>query len=484
MLKIYWVGVLALVGVACSAPKPQPNVLILLADDLGYADLGSYGGVAATPHLDALAGEGTTFTNCYSGAPNCSPARVSLLTGKMPFRSGMYSYRPPHHVMHLPDEEVTMAEVFELAGYQTAHFGKWHLSCLPQDTTLMQPQPDEQGFHYSIGTENNSEPSHFNPVNFVKNGEPMGTLQGYSSHLLVDQIEEWFDRIYQPEQPFMMYVPFHEPHAKVVSPPELEAHYADFDPKSAAYFASIENMDLAIGRLLALLKQKGLYDNTIVFFASDNGSYRYESNGNLRGKKGEVYDGGIKVPAILRLPAANAGKKTTLRRVTEPVWFPDLLPTLARFSALEVPGFSELDGVDISPLVEGKPIVREKHMMWFFYRSSPELAVRMGQYSLLAKTYDTLPRTHYMTDQDMAFIENMKPVTYELFDLDSDPGQQRDIAREKPVVLQEMIDKSQAYFRQAKSKARKWEGLPVYNPSRAFHNKEEEYQANKKRFAR
>src|SRR5690606_24853047 len=146
------------------------NVLIILADDMGYRDLNSFGGVANTPNLDALAAKGLKFTNCYAGAPNCSPSRVSLLTGRIPARAGMYSYRPPGSVMHLPDKEITLAELLKSAGYQTAHFGKWHLGALPGDTNPKQPQPQQQGFDYSFGTENNAEPSHLNPINFIRNG--------------------------------------------------------------------------------------------------------------------------------------------------------------------------------------------------------------------------------------------------------------------------------------------------------------------------
>ena len=154
--------------ISCNMKRPkQPNVLILLADDMGYTDLSCYGGKAKSPNLDRLAENGIKFTNFYAPAPNCSPSRTGLLTGRMPSRVGMYSYRRDFHTMHLPDSEITIAELLKENGYQTAHFGKWHLSCLPQDSSLNQPQPVDQGFEYSLGTENNAIPSHLNPKNFA-----------------------------------------------------------------------------------------------------------------------------------------------------------------------------------------------------------------------------------------------------------------------------------------------------------------------------
>jgi len=129
----------------------------MIADDMGYGDLECYGGISKTPNLNRLAKNGLRFTDFYAAASNCSPSRVGLLTGRSPARVGMYSYRPPNHPMHLRDGEVTIAEVLKDQGYQTSHIGKWHLGCLPQDSTLNHPQPHEQGFETSLGTENNSQ---------------------------------------------------------------------------------------------------------------------------------------------------------------------------------------------------------------------------------------------------------------------------------------------------------------------------------------
>lgn len=469
---------LALLSVPLSAGD-RPNVLIMLADDMGYGDLGSFGGRAITPNIDRLAAEGVKFEECYSGAPNCSPARVSLMTGRMPTRAGMYSYRPPGSTMHLRGEETTMAEVMLAAGYQTAHVGKWHLSCLPQDPALNQAQPHEQGFQYSLGTENNAEPSHLNPINYVRNGVEIGEQKGYSCQLLADEVETWFDTVYDDDKPFLLYVPFHEPHAKIATPPELSAQYPDLDQKSADYFGNIQHLDMAVGRILAALKSRGVDDNTLIFFGSDNGSYRMGSNGNLRGLKGGVYEGGIKVPGIFHFPRKFAGGRVT----RTPMWFPDLLPTVAAFTDAEVPPELALDGIDLRPLlIEGREPDRAQPLLWYFYRSSPEAAMRHGDYNLIARSSDDQRRTHPIVAEDMHFVKTVRPEFFELYNLATDPGQRHDLAAAMPVKLREMKTKFWPLFEASRADGPDWEGLPPAETYRASHNKPAEFRRNQERF--
>ena len=195
-LKLYlFCSLLFLIG--CSFPKvvkPMPNIIFLLADDMGYGDVNFIGNATETPNLNRLAAEGVFFNNFYSAAPNCSPSRVGLLTGKAPEKTGMYSYRPANHPMHLPDEESTVAELLKTKGYQTAHFGKWHLGALPNDPKLNHPQPGQQGFDYSFGTEMNARPSHLNPNNFVRNGKPVGIIEGYACQIVSKEGIDWLSR--------------------------------------------------------------------------------------------------------------------------------------------------------------------------------------------------------------------------------------------------------------------------------------------------
>ena len=481
---------------ACNSSKTEtavskPNILIMLADDMGYADLGSYGGMASTPHLDSLTTSGIRFTNFYAGAPNCSPSRVSLLTGRIPFRSGMYSYRPPNHVMHLPDREVTMAEMLKDQGYQTAHIGKWHLGCLqpstcwssspttPGDSLLHQPQPVDQGFDYSLGTENNAEPSHLNPVNFIRNGKALGEVKGYSCQLLADEAGSWLEKEHQADRPFFMYVTFHEPHRKVASPPELVAKYPDQKKTDAEYFANIENLDLAVGRILNNLKSRGLLDNTLVVFLSDNGPYRMGSQGDLRGLKGEVYDGGIKVPGIFSFPEVFEGGRV----VSTPAWFQDILPTVKAMSGGILPDDRPYDGVSLLPLLENdKRFTRANPMFWAFYRSLPELALRKDDYMLVARTADSLNRTHWVADVDMSFIKTMRPEFFELYNVKEDEGQQNDLADEQPEKAEELKKELMKLLGEVQAEGPDWEGLPAYDADRANHNKPGEFERNKEQF--
>ena len=398
--------------------KP-PNIIILLADDLGYGDLGCYGGAANTPNLDRLAKEGIRFTDFYSAASNCSPARAGLLTGRSPAKVGMYNYMPPNHPMHLRGVEITIAEMLKKKAYHTGHFGKWHLSCLPQNPALNQAQPDEQGFDYSLGTANNAMPSHLNPVNFVRNGTPVGEMQGYSCDIVVDEAIKWLGSFSAATDPFMLYVAFHEPHKKVASPPDLVAKYPSWPKLDAEYLANVENMDQAIGDLLAGLKSMGLDDNTLILFASDNGSYRTGSNGPLLGGKSFVYEGGIRVPGILHWK----GKIKAEQVIDEPVCLTDMMPTVCELVGIPHPAKSTLDGTSLLPLIAGEKFQRTKPLSWFYYRTTPEIAMRIGDFSILGRDLDTTRHTHPTTAPDMDYIKQMTIEDFEIYNLKKDIGQ-------------------------------------------------------------
>ncbi|MCK5469868.1 MAG: sulfatase-like hydrolase/transferase, partial [Cyclobacteriaceae bacterium] len=234
----------------------RPNIVILMADDMGYIDAECYGGPIKTPNINRLANEGMRFTDFYSAAPNCSPARTGLLTGRTPSRVGVYDYLAPNSPMHLPKGEITIAEMLKEVGYETCHVGKWHLSAWTRDG-MKGPKPDEQGFDYWFAVDNNAVPSHLNPVNFERNGEKVGPLEGYSCQLVVDEAITWLDDFHKKSNPFFLNVWFNEPHAKIASPPELIKEYEQYG-KDAEYLANVANMDKAIGKLLQYLDEKGL----------------------------------------------------------------------------------------------------------------------------------------------------------------------------------------------------------------------------------
>lgn len=419
---------------SCTTPEePEyPNILIILADDMGYQDPGYMGGMAQTPNLDSLSREGIMFTRFYSGAPNCSPSRVALLTAKIPSRAGMYNYRDVNSSMHLRKEEYILPEMLKAAGYQTTIMGKWHLGALGPGSKFDHPQPPEHGFDYFFATENNAMPSHLNPVNFIRNGAEAGEVEGYSCQILADELIQWFSKEYDPTRPFFHYIAFHEPHKKIASPPELIKNYPGLGNEDAEYMANLENLDKAIGRIISYLKENDLADNTLIFFTSDNGPWREGSQGNLRGKKSFVWEGGIRVPAILAWPEGNLKN----RKVDEPAWIGDIYPTIS--SILGKEDKEDIDGQNLLPLLKGDAFDREKPLLWFFYRTYPELAYRKGNYNMVAFSNDTLRHTHFFTRRDMDFLGDIEFVDYELYDLELDPNQTRDISAEHPELFEEM----------------------------------------------
>ena len=233
-----------------------PNIILMVADDLGYNDLSSYRNAnpgqaekpptTQTPYIDQLADEGMRFTNFYCGAAVCSPSRSAILTGRNATRNGIYNWIPPGQPMHLRAEEVTIAEMLKVKNYQTAHFGKWHLTA----EGMGQPLMNDQGYDYSFFTYNNANPSHENPVNFFRNGKPVGELIGYASHLVVDEAIRWLEENKGSEDPFYINVWFNEPHEKVAAPDSL-ANRHDYNKE---YYGCIENMDYAVGKITNFLK--------------------------------------------------------------------------------------------------------------------------------------------------------------------------------------------------------------------------------------
>ena len=437
-------GALSLLGGSHSSPfrtsrhVKKPNIIIICADDLGYGDLGCYGGLAKTPNLDAFAKEGIRLTTCYAGAPNCSPSRASLLTGRFPVRCGIYSYIPartrlPTHPMHLPKREMTLARLLKQADYATCHVGKWHLSKLNSN----QPQPKDHGFDYSFGTDNNAEPSHQNPMNFIRNGIPVGKMEGYSCQIVADEAINWLQKQTQshPDKPFFLYVAFHEPHVPLASPPGMTDQYQDANEKDRLYYANIQNMDDAVGRLLRTLNKMGLRKNTLVFFTSDNGPWRDGSQGGLRDKKGTVYEGGVRVPGLLRWPGVvEAGRMSD-----EPVHGADILPTICTVTKVPIPKDRVIDGESIMPLLKGKSWKRSKPMYWYFYRAKPQLALRDGDWVLVGyQKHSKMPSSHPMIEEDIDFIKNAQWDRFELYHLTTDLKQQNDLASNERDRLEAM----------------------------------------------
>ena len=437
-MALRWMSVLLLCGALSAQEASKPNIVLIMLDDSGWTDFGCYGSQIETPRIDRFAKEGMRFTDCHAPAPNCSPSRAGILTGRTPSRVGMYSYRPPNHVMHLRDEEITVAELLKKQGYRTGHFGKWHLSTL---LNKEQASPAAQGFDHSLGTDNNASPNHLNPTNFVRNGRKVGRLEGYSCQIVVNEAIDWLNKINAKEAPFFACIWYHAPHTPIASPPELVRKYQTKFPQlnrqAATYYANIENVDIATGRLLDHLKKIGMDDNTFVMITSDNGGVNAFSNQGLRGKKSHVWEGGHRVPGIFRWPGViPADTKSDV-----PISGIDFLPTVCSFAGAELPQGHRIDGTNIADLLTGKTktLTRKTPLYWFFYRMNPGLALRDGRWALIADTNDAQrPKTHPLIAKDMPFIKKSKPVKFMLYDLRAELKQRSDVATQHSEIFDRM----------------------------------------------
>jgi len=372
------------------ASDGRPNMVIALCDDLGYGDLGCYGHPhIQTPNLDRLAHEGVKLADCYAAAPVCSPARVGILTGRTPYRCGVYDWIPANNPMHLRKQEVTVATLLKNSGYATCHVGKWH--CNGKFNSSEQPQPNDHGFEHWFSTQNNAGPSHHNPNNFVRNGEPVGELKGYSSSLIVREAIDWLKNRWDRKRPFCLFVWFHAPHEPIATGPEFMQMYEG--KKEAIYYGNVTQMDHEFGRLMETLDEMKLRDTTFVMFTSDNGPetlkrYRgahrsFGSPGPLRGMKLHMYEGGIRVPGIVRWP----GRVKAGSICKEPVNGTDILPTLCAMAGVRAPTDRPIDGTSILPVFKSKPLRRKVPLYWRYDRALSKpftVAMRQGNYKILA----------------------------------------------------------------------------------------------------
>jgi len=365
----------------------RPNVVLFLADDLGSKDLRCYGGPVKTPNLDFLAKRGVRFTSFHAGAAVCSPSRATFLTGRQHLRTGVYGVlQDSTHDAHLLEREVTIAEILSQNGYRTAHFGKWHLGM--SLGKRVKPDISEHGFDYWFGLFNGANPSHKNPTNFMRNGERVGPLKGYSCQLIIDDAIEWLKRD-EKKKPFLMNIWFNEPHSVLAAPDHIVGQYGEIGDSSALYSGTVDNMDRSIGRLVTELEARNLLDDTIIIFSSDHGSYREDRNGGLKGNKGSNFQGGLLSPGIFFWPKGFAGGRVE----DESCGAVDLLPTLCGLVGVDKPKGVHLDGEDLTPLLkEKKPLARQQPLFWYNPEGWPTAAVRLGDYTLVGFRDYEFPR--------------------------------------------------------------------------------------------
>ena len=360
----------------------SPNIVFILADDLGYGDLGCYGHrVISTPNLNHLASEGTKFNQFYAPSPLCSPSRAGMLTGRTPFRTGIKSWIPENDNIYLTSKELTIPTLLKNQGYSTFFGGKWHLNGGLENRN--HPQPEDHGFDYWMGTHNFTLPTHKDPNNFYRNGKPLGPLTGFAAQIVMDEAIKWVADV-SKETPFFMFLSLHEPHSEIASPELFNRQYAEYtagpidlehlsDRGPGEYYANVSHLDHQVGRLLDSLDSLELTENTLIIFTSDNGPvtnqwrYWWEVNmygetGGLRGRKADLFEGGIRVPCIIKYPGViSPGTESHV-----PLHGYDLLPTICAITKIPVPQDRSLDGMDFSPIFKGHALERKEPLFWAF----------------------------------------------------------------------------------------------------------------------
>ncbi len=442
--------ILGMLWLPVIAQAERPNVIVMVADDLGWADVGFHGNTEIdTPSLDRIANEGVQLDRFYT-TPICSPTRAALMTGRDPMRLGVaYAVIMPWHNHGIHPEETFLPELFLEAGYQTAMIGKWHLGHAQQTY-----HPNNRGFEHFYG-HLHTEVGFFPPFanqggkDLQRNGVSIDD-EGYESFLLADEASRYI-RERDKERPFFMYMPFIAPHTPLDAPQDLQDKYADINTNleparsrqtdftrttsklmmmpsaRPMYAAVVDGMDQAIGKVLKTLDDEGIADNTIVLFFSDNGGAAYSVGGAdnvpLRGGKGETFEGGIRVVAAVRWPDGfPAGSK-----MTSIMSAMDVLPTLAAAANIEVSTNFSIDGRSMLPAIkDGVKMPRQDYL--FFASETPI----KGHYNL------TVFNDEWKLVQEQIQGQTSIDITNYLFRISEDPYEYHNLAQQYPDVVAEL----------------------------------------------
>ncbi len=433
------------------AAERQPNIVYIIADDAGYGDLGCYGQEKfATPNIDRMAAEGMRFTQHYAGNTVCAPSRCSLMTG---YHSGHAYIRgnrehKPVGQEPIPDETITVAEVLAKAGYRTGMFGKWGLG-----SPGSQGDPTNQGFDEMFGYNCQRNAHNYYPT-FLFHGRERVELDGktYSHDLILDQAKQFIRQ--NADRPFFCYLPVTIPHASMHVPEEYVAPFRKKFPQFedrigryagprvrnpiAAFAGMMVKLDEGVGEVLALLKELGIDDHTVVMFTSDNGPHHegghdpvfFDSNGPLRGFKRDLTEGGIRVPLIVRWPG-HIEPASTSSHISA---FWDVMPTACELVGTATP--QGIDGISFLPTLLGHSDRQEQHeyLYWEFYEQGGKRAVRLGRWKAIELD---LQRT---------------PSPIQLYDLDQDLGEEKDVAADHP----DIVARAREVFRQAHTPSELW----------------------------
>ncbi len=441
-----------------ATPAERPNVVLILADDLGWTDLACFGSdLHETPHLDQLAREGMKFTQNYSACTVCSPTRAALMTGKYPARLHITDWIPgampdnpkllvPDWTKYLPLEETTLAEVFKAAGYATASIGKWHLATAGSDTYY----PDKQGFDVNIAGTDKPQPSTYYAPWKIPTLSPDGKPGDYLTDRLGEEAVKYIER--NRDRPFFLYLPHFAVHLPLHGRADLVEKYqkkprAGLRHQNSAYAAMTESLDAAVGRVRAKLDELGLSERTIVIFTSDNGGrVPTTSNVPLRLGKASAYEGGVRVPLIVHWPGVTRAGSVS----DAPVITMDLFPTVVEMAGLPATAArTAIDGVSIVPLLRGGTRATRDPLFWHYphhqhYQlggAMPYSAIRAGDYKLIE------------------FFNDLQHPIRELYNVREDIGEAHDLAATEPARLEELRARLQAWRQEVGAQ------LPTPNPS-------------------
>ena len=492
-------------SISIANDNPRPNVIIYLTDDLGYGDLACYGNpIIKTPFLDQFAREGVRMTDMHSAATVCSPARASILTGRNAYRSGFYNITGFFGTT-LNREEITLPQLLREVGYETAFFGKWHLSRLESSAEV---SVNDMGFDYSLATSVNAfNTGPRNPDKFLRNGKPVGKMEGWYIDIITDEATDWIENKRDNTKPFFMIIASNEPHTPIDPPQRFADMYdnedvdamalltkyggvarpnTDISKNKKAYYGTVSQLDDSFGRFMQFIDNAGLKDNTMVIFTSDNGpeypvtlaesngewedpirDYCFGTPGNLRGMKRFPYEGGHRVPGIVRWPAGiPAGT------VSEQLFNgTDFLPTICALAGAPLPGDRLLDGTNAFNAFLNKTYERPVLPIWFFLLNSSNLpgmaqmAMRDGDYVLIGRL---APERHLFmpkqqatnTHQAVDWLKTAVPTSFELYNIKTDQEQKYDLAEIEYPTLLALIPKMQKLWLEIRDEGPWWGLIP------------------------
>ncbi len=415
--------------------QKSPNIVIIVADDLGWKDVGYHGGDIATPNLDRLASEGVRLENWHV-APLCSPTRAGLMTGRWPIRYGMgESVITPWRKWGLPTTERTIADLLATAGYaRRGAVGKWHIG--HYKTELL---PLNRGFTFFYGLYNGN----FDYFTHKREGQldwhrnfETAHDEGYATDLIGREAAKFIDDS-PTDKPFFLYVPFNAPHTPFHAKKVDIAKYAKVkNEKRRIYSAMVDSMDQAIGKILKALERKKIADDTFVLFFSDNGGTSIGNNKPWRGNKGSVYEGGVRTPALVRWPAGGikgGGKVDGMMGMI------DVYPTLKRLAGVKSKDRNRIDGIDVLDIMRGKKKAPKRDWFSYIAQGRPEQAALCdGTWKLVVTKGSAL---------DVKLDGSSKTPQTELFRLDRDPAESKNLLKDHPDVAATMLKRLQAFRR-------------------------------------